>query len=51
VLPLDDRCVERLSADPAGRPQLVRGNSQLLFRGMGRLTENSIIGSRTSLIR
>jgi len=43
VLPLDDRRVERFNADLAGRPQLVRGNSQLLFRGMGRLTENSII--------
>lgn len=26
-----------------GRPQLVRGNSQLLFGGMGRLTEHSVI--------
>jgi arylsulfatase len=43
VLPLDDRRVERFNADLAGRPQLIRGNSQLLFRGMGRLTENSII--------
>jgi hypothetical protein len=43
VLPLDDRRVERLNADLAGRPQLIRGNSQLLFSGMGRLTENSII--------
>ncbi len=43
VLPLDDRRVERFNADLAGRPQLVRGNSQLLFRGMGRLTENSVI--------
>jgi arylsulfatase A-like enzyme len=44
VLPLDDRRVERLNADLAGRPQLIRGNSQLLFRGMGRLSENSVIG-------
>ena len=43
VLPLDDRRVERFNADLAGRPQLVRGNSQLLFGGMGRLTENSIV--------
>jgi len=42
VLPLDDR-LERLNADLAGRPQLVRGNSQLLFGGMGRLTEHSVI--------
>jgi arylsulfatase A-like enzyme len=43
VLPLDDRRVERLNADLAGRPQLVKGNSQILFGGMGRLTENSVV--------
>jgi hypothetical protein len=43
VLPLDDRRVERFNPDLAGRPQLIRGNSQVLFGGMGRLTENSII--------
>ena len=43
VLPLDDRRVERFNADIAGRPQLVNGNSQLLFEGMGRLSENSVI--------
>ena len=44
VLPLDDRRFERFNPDLAGRPQLVRGSSQILFGGMGRLTENSIIG-------
>jgi arylsulfatase len=43
VLPLDDRRVERFNADLAGRPQLVKGNSQLLFGGMGRLSENSVL--------
>jgi arylsulfatase A-like enzyme len=43
VLPLDDRRVERFNADIAGRPQLIRGNSQILFGGMGRLTENSVV--------
>jgi len=43
VLPLDDRMAERANADLAGRPQLVRGNRQLLFGGMGRLTESSIV--------
>jgi arylsulfatase len=43
VLPLDDRRVERLNTDLAGRPVLVSGNSQLLFGGMGRLTENSVL--------
>jgi arylsulfatase A-like enzyme len=43
VLPLDDRRVERFNADIAGRPQLVRGNTQILFGGMGRLSENSLV--------
>jgi hypothetical protein len=43
VLPLDDRRIERFNADLAGRPQLVKGNSQLLFGGMGRLSENSVL--------
>jgi arylsulfatase len=44
VLPLDDRRVERFDADMAGRPQLIRGSTQLLFGGMGRLTEASVLG-------
>jgi arylsulfatase len=43
VFPLDDRRAERFNADLAGRPQLVRGNRQVLFGGMRRLTENSIV--------
>ena len=43
VLPLDDRTFERFNPDLAGRPQLIKGNTQLLFGGMGRLTENSIV--------
>jgi arylsulfatase len=43
VLPLDDRRVERFNPDLAGRPQLIRGSSQILFGGMGRLSENSLI--------
>ena len=43
VFPLDDRRVERFNADLAGRPQLIKGNRQLLFGGMGRLTENSVV--------
>jgi arylsulfatase A-like enzyme len=43
VLPLDDRRVERFNSDLAGRPVLVRGNSQLLFGGMGRLSESSLL--------
>ncbi len=43
VLPLDDRRVERFNSDIAGRPTLIRGNSQVLFSGMGRLTENVML--------
>ena len=43
VLPLDDRRVERFNSDLAGRPTLIKGKSQLLFSGMGRLTENVVL--------
>jgi hypothetical protein len=46
VLPLDDRRFERFNPDLAGRPQLVRGNSQLLFGGMGRMSENSVVAMK-----
>ena len=51
MLPLDDRRVERFNADLAGRPQLIKGNTQFLFGGMGRLSENSVLTSRTSRTR
>ena len=43
VLPLDDRAAERLIPDLAGRPVLIKGNSQILFGSMGRLSENSVL--------
>jgi hypothetical protein len=43
VLPLDDRRVERFDPGLAGRPTLIHGNSQILFSGMGRLTENTVL--------
>ena len=43
VLPLDDRTAERLIPDMAGRPTLIRGNTQVFFPGMGRLSENSVV--------
>jgi arylsulfatase A-like enzyme len=43
VLPLDDRIAERMNPDTAGRPILVKGTSQILFGGMGRLSENSVL--------
>jgi arylsulfatase A-like enzyme len=43
VLPLDDRRIERFNSDIAGRPQLVKGNAQVLYGGMNRLSENSVL--------
>ena len=43
VLPLDDRQVERVLPELAGRPTLIHGNSQQFFPGMGRLSENSVV--------
>jgi len=43
VLPMDDRGAERFNSDLAGRPVLIRGNSQVLASGMGGLNENGII--------
>jgi arylsulfatase A-like enzyme len=46
VLPLDARVAERFNSDLAGRPQSVRGNTQLLFGGMRRLQENAVINTK-----
>jgi hypothetical protein len=46
VLPLDDRRVERFNAELVGRPELLKGNSQTLFGGMGRLSENSLLNTK-----
>ena len=43
VLPLDDRLGERMNADTAGRPVLIKRKTQILFGGMGRLSENSVV--------
>jgi arylsulfatase A-like enzyme len=48
VLPLDDRVAERILADVAGRPTLISGNSQLLFAGMGRLSESSVVNIKNT---
>ena len=42
VVPLDDRGFERINPDIAGRPQLIRGNTQLLFPGM-RVSEACVL--------
>jgi arylsulfatase len=43
VLPIDDRTMEKFNPDTAGRPVLIKGNTQLLFGGMGRLSENCVL--------
>jgi arylsulfatase len=43
VIPLDDRTFERFNPELAGRPQLIKGNSQILFGGMSRLSEGSMV--------
>jgi arylsulfatase len=43
VLPLDDNVAARFNSDTAGRPVLIRGTSQLLFGGMGHLSENCVL--------
>ncbi len=46
ALPLDDRTFERFNPDLAGRPQLIQGKTQILFGGMGRLSENSVVSTK-----
>ncbi|MDV8009214.1 arylsulfatase [Rhodococcus sp. IEGM 1318] len=43
VLPVDDRRFERLNPTIAGRPQLINGTTQVLFPGMKRLSEHSVL--------
>jgi arylsulfatase A-like enzyme len=43
VLPLDDRGIERFNAELVGRPQTIKGKKQVLFPGMKRISESSIL--------
>jgi hypothetical protein len=43
VLPLDDRKAERFNPEIAGRPTLIRGNTQMLYSGMRGLSENIVL--------
>jgi arylsulfatase A-like enzyme len=43
VLPLDDDLAKKMNPDLAGRPVLIKGTSQILFGGMGRLSENCVL--------
>ena len=51
VLPLDDRQIERFVPELAGRPTLIKGNTQTLYAGMGRLSENSVITHQEQVVR
>jgi arylsulfatase len=46
VLPLDDNLAARINPDTAGRPVLIKGDSQILFGNMGRLSENSVLNMK-----
>ena len=43
VIPLDDRTGERFNPDLAGRPQLIKGDTQVFYPGMSGLSENSVL--------
>jgi hypothetical protein len=43
VIPIDDRTAERLSPEVAGRPQLIKGATQVFYPGMSGLSENSVL--------
>jgi arylsulfatase A-like enzyme len=46
VFPLDDRKAERANPDLAGRPSVVHGSTQILFPGMRRVQENTVINTK-----
>ena len=46
VFPLDDRKAERANPDLAGRPTVVHGSTQVLFPGMRRVQENTVINTK-----
>ena len=43
VLPIDDRKTERFNPEIAGRPELIRGNTQMLYSGMRGVPENIVL--------
>ena len=43
VLPIDVRSAERFNSELVGRPELIKGTSQMLYGGMKRLKEDSVI--------
>ena len=43
LLPINDDLAKVFDPDTAGRPELIKGNTQLLFGGMGHLSENCVV--------
>jgi len=43
VLPLNDDLGRVMNPDTAGRPELIKGNTQVLFDSMGHLAENCVV--------
>jgi arylsulfatase len=43
AIPLDDRAVERVLPELAGRPSVVKGDRQIFYPGMARITEASVL--------
>jgi arylsulfatase A-like enzyme len=43
VIPLDDRASERFNPDLAGRPTLIKGDTQVFYPGMSHLSESSVL--------
>jgi len=43
VLPINDDLGKVMNPDTAGRPELIKGTSQILFGGMGHLSENCVV--------
>jgi arylsulfatase A-like enzyme len=46
VLPMDDRFAERGNPEIAGRPEQITGQKQVVYPGMGRLTEWSVLNTK-----
>jgi arylsulfatase A-like enzyme len=46
VFPLDARNAERTDPERAGRPAVVRGQTQVLYPGMRRIHENAVIATK-----
>jgi arylsulfatase A-like enzyme len=43
VLPINDDLAKVMNPDTAGRPRFIKGNTQVLFGGMGHLSENCVV--------